>query len=516
MRGTHGVQRLWDLGLLAKDLAVAKRRRRTANAGVAHRHLVERLGALHGLPQKIGQILSLGELAPTETEACYTPLTEGEAVLPERVARSIVERQLGAPVAELFREFDGEGISASIGQVHRAVLLDGRKAAVKVQYPDIDKALRQDLRALGWLTAPVGGLIKRGFDLAAYKREVNRALSEELDYQHEAEMIRQFSAFTAGWDAVEVPEVVDTLSTGRVLTMTWVEGDPFPVTGSWPEDVRAEMGTLLLRFFLRGVLRWGHVHGDPHAGNFRFRIEDGKPVLGVLDFGCVKTLEDPVVDSLATLVALAKSGACRSDPEGVLAAYVGMGFQRDLLAPMADRLPSLTEILFEPFCARGPFSMGSWNLAERVADVLDEYRWNFRIAGPADLLFFVRAYQGLVQYLRALDAPVDWGMEFEKCWLERVTRAPITRPSPEPRSPMKSEKLCIKVMKGGETRVQLTFGAHVAENLGDLIPDDLLAGLRKRNIDVDAIAIEAVRSGFAPGRLFDLVDGDKRVRVWLE
>ncbi len=152
------IRRLWDLGLLAKDLTVAKRRRRTANAGVAHRHVVERLGALNGLPRKIGQILSLGELAPIESEASYTPLTEGEAVLPERVVRRIVERELGAPVAELFREFDGEGISASIGQVHRAVLRDGRRAAVKVQYPDIDKALRQDLRALGWLTVPLGGL----------------------------------------------------------------------------------------------------------------------------------------------------------------------------------------------------------------------------------------------------------------------------------------------------------------------------------------------------------------------
>ena len=510
------IRRLWDLGLLAKDLTVAKRHRRTVNAAVARSHVVERLGALHGLPQKIGQILSLGELSQVADDASsYSLLTEGEAVLPERVVRREIERELGAPVEELFSEFEGVGISASIGQVHRAVLHDGRPVAVKLQYPDIDKALRQDLRALGWLTAPVGGL-KRGFDLPAYKREVNRALTEELDYRHEAEMIRLFSAVTDGWGSLEVPEVVDSLSTDRVLTMTWLEGEPFPATESWPENARAEVATLLLKFFLHGVLRWGHVHGDPHAGNYRFRLSEGRPVLGVLDFGCVKVIEDPTAESLVALVALARSGTCRENPDAVLAAYVSMGFQQELLEPMADRLPALTEVLFEPFSTRGPFRMASWNLAERVSGILGDLRWNFRVAGPADLLFFIRAYQGLVQYLSALDAPVDWGIEFEKCWIDRVSRAPVNVPNSEPRRSMKSEKLCIKVMRGGETKVQLTFGAHVAENLADLIPDDLLPQLRERNIDVHAIAKEAARGGFAPGELFELAEGEKRVRVWLE
>ena len=507
------IRRLWQLGLLAKDLAFAKWRRRSANADVAQRHLVERLGALHGLPQKIGQILSLGEF--TEAEPTYTALTEGSAVLSPRLVARQIQRELGAPPQQVFREFDNAGISASLGQVHRAVLHDGRAVAVKLQYPGINKALRQDLRALGWLTKPVGGLT-RGFDLSAYKGEVNRVLTEELDYRHEADMIRRFSITTADWDAVEVPEVVDTLSTGRVLTMTWVEGDPFPVVQSWPDEARAEVGTLLLRFFLNGVLRWGHIHGDPHAGNFRFRKVGGRPVIGVLDFGCVKTLTDPVVDSLATLIALAKSGTCRDNPNEVLAGYVGMGFQPELLTPMADLLPELTEVLFEPFCVQGPCHLDSWRLSDRVADVLGEFRWNFRIAGPADLLFFIRAYQGLVQYLRALRAPVDWGREFEQCWLDRVTRAPMQVQHPDQRKAMKSDKLCIQVSRNGETKVQLTFAAHVAENLADLVPDDLLPKLKQRHIDIDAIASTATRSEFAPGELFQLTDGEKRVRVWLE
>ncbi len=81
---------------------------------------------------------------------------------------------------------------------------------------------------------------------------------------------------------------------------------------------------------------------------------------------------------------------------------------------------------------------------------------------------------------------------------------------------MKSEKLCIKVMRDGETKVLLTFGAHVAEHLSDLVPDDLLPTLRKRNVDIDAIADEAVRSDFAPGGLFELFEGEKHIRVWLE
>ena len=502
------------MGLLAKDMAQVRSRRNRAGAGRARARLVERMGALHGLPQKIGQILSLGEIsAPEQT---YTSLTECRGTLPAPEAFAEMEKCLGAKLSECFRTIEEEGISASLGQVHRAVLPDGRPVAVKIQYPGMAEALRLDLRALGWLTAPVGGL-KRGFDLRAYQREVGAMLQEELDYRHEAEMIRIFAARTAEWEEVRVPTVIDELSGDRILTMTWVEGEPISAARHWPLEERRKLAACLLRLFLTSCFAWGYLHSDPHPGNYRFARSGGKATVGWLDFGCVKKLEAGQMQALAGLVGDVLDGRARGGTERVLARYLGMGFNRDLLTPMAHLLAPLSEVLFEPFGTAGEFSLLSWNLSERVGEILHEFRWNFRFAGPANLIFFMRAYQGLIQYLQVLDAPVNWQAALEEAWKDQE---PASEPEPRPlskaRLKMKSEKLRIRITEANRTKVDLTFRAAVAENLPDLVPPELCAKLAERSIDVEKIAREVVARDFEPAELFQLQEGEKGIRVWLE
>ena len=507
------VDRSWQLGMLAKDMARGRLRRK--RAGDQDRlPLVERMGALHGLPQKIGQILSLSELS--REDQTYTPLTEYRATLPAPAAFAEMEKQLGRPLDAYFRQMDDTGISASIGQVHRAVLHDGRKVAVKVQYPDIAESVRLDLRALGWLTAPMGGL-KRGFDLKSYQREVGSMLEEELDYRHEALMIKQFAASTAEWDDVEVPAVIEELSGDRILTMTWVEGEPFSAVRRWPAETRRQLSRTLLRLFLAGCFRWGTLHADPHPGNYRFRQQNGRATVGLLDFGCVKRIDEDLRNELAGLLEDVIEGRIEQSADRALARYAGMGFRQDMLEPIAHLLAPLSRVLFEPFHAPQPFSLASWSLGKGVEQILGNFRWNFRFAGPAHLIFLVRAYQGLIQYLQALDTPIDW----REAWEE--TRQDCT-PSLEPaqsarqesRGAMKSKSLRIRVSENKRMKVDLTFGARCAENLSDLIPPELQEKLRQRSIDIDETVRKVVASDFEPMELFQLEEGSKSVRVWLE
>ena len=132
----------------------------------------------------------------TQQDQPFTTLTESDHVLTEGQATALVEDYLGLSIPEVFDRFDAKGIGGSLGQVHRGVLKDGRAVAVKIQYPDIAATLALDLKALGWLTAPIDGL-RKGFDRRAYQTEVGAMLTRELDYRREAEMIRTFSRFTA-------------------------------------------------------------------------------------------------------------------------------------------------------------------------------------------------------------------------------------------------------------------------------------------------------------------------------
>ncbi len=116
--------------------------------------------------------------------------------MPVRTALDLLEESLGRPWTDGFRSIDAEGIGASLGQVHRAVLRDGRRAAVKIQYPDSASNARADLLALDWLSLPFGGL-RRGFDRGAYRREIGSVLAQELDYRREADALRSFGAFCA-------------------------------------------------------------------------------------------------------------------------------------------------------------------------------------------------------------------------------------------------------------------------------------------------------------------------------
>jgi hypothetical protein len=479
----------------------------------ARQQLVERMGALHGLPQKIGQILAVGELSGPRQ--AYTPLTEGPAALPAPEALAAMERALGRPLADCFRSVAPEGISASLGQVHRAVLPDGRAVAVKVQYPGIAEDLELDPAALGWLTAPIGGL-RRGFDLAAYQREVGDMLRQELDYRQEAAAIKKFAGLTRDWPGVALPEVIAELSGDRILTMTWVEGETIAAARSWPPEERREVARTLLRLFFTGCLQWGWLHADPHPGNYRFTRAGGRAVVGLLDFGCVKQLDGAAVGGLADLIRAALDESVVPPPEEVLARYLALGFQGDLLAPAAHLLPELTRILLEPLRVLGPFPLTSWHPGERIAELLGPLRWNYRFAGPAHLIYVIRAFQGLLHYLEALDAPVSWSEVLRGIDPPRDPRVTAPARPVAKAATMKSKHLRIRVLESGRARADLTFGAGLAASLPDLVPPDLEDKLAARSIDVERIARDVVGREFEPGDLFLLDEGDKQIRVWLE
>jgi hypothetical protein len=172
---------------------------------------------------------------------------------------------------------------------------------------------------------------------------------------------------------------------------------------------------------------------------------------------------------------------------------------------------------------RGPYDPREWRLSERLADVLGEDRWNFRFAGPASLLFLIRAFQGLVTYVGTLGARIDWRRELltlpPRAGARSVLRAdvrPLPVHTPGGFTTMTATTLRLRVVRGSEPTVQLSFAAAAAGNLPDLIPVELAGHLHDRGIDLRQLADRVVAGGYQPCDLFTLEEDGKTVRVWLE
>ena len=251
------------------------------------------LGELKGGAMKLGQALSIFEAAlPPEIASPYratlTKLQEAAPPLPTRTVHQVLTKELGEDWRDFFTEFsDTPAAAASIGQVHEAVWHDGRRVAVKIQYPGAGRALIGDFNQLS-RAGRLFGMLMPGLDVKPLLEELKDRISEELDYELEAMSQQMFADAYHDDPDIYVPDVV--MGTKQVLVSEWMDGTPLSrIISDGSKEDRDQAGILLARFLFSGPARAGLLHADPHPGNFRL-LDDGR--LGVLDFGAVDRLPD--------------------------------------------------------------------------------------------------------------------------------------------------------------------------------------------------------------------------------
>ncbi|HEY5153905.1 MAG TPA: AarF/ABC1/UbiB kinase family protein [Acidimicrobiales bacterium] len=326
--------RLARLGMRrGADLAVTRARSRTTHRGqrealdegFAVRSATDaarELGQMKGAVMKLGQMLSfLGDALPPEAQAALAQLQADAPPMAPSLAASMVRAELGAAPEDLFADWNPlPAAAASIGQVHRARLADGRLVAVKVQYPGVEEAMGQDLADGQRLAALLSGFTLPGVDVAALAEELRARMVDELDYRVEAAHQRTFAERYAGHPFVEIPTVVAEYSTRRILCTEWVEAMTFAELEAGADGAtRARAAEALFRFAQGAIVRERQFNADPHPGNYRFRA-DGRLV--ALDFGLVKTFGDHEWAQLAPLL----DAVLDHDPAATVRAMVGAGF----------------------------------------------------------------------------------------------------------------------------------------------------------------------------------------------
>jgi predicted unusual protein kinase regulating ubiquinone biosynthesis (AarF/ABC1/UbiB family) len=377
----------------------------------AARRMVETLGRMKGAAMKIGQLASFidTEFLPPEYRELYQEqlgqLRTSAPPMPWDTVRGVLEEEWEEPVEELFERFDEEAAAAaSIGQVHRAVLCDGREVAVKIQYPGVAEAIRADMQNAG-LILRLAKALAPGLDAKAAAAELRERVLEELDYEFEAQNQRAFARGYRGHPFIHVPDVVTRLSTGRVLVNEWVDGLGFEQVKRLPQEERDRFGEIVFRFCFGSIYHLQHFNADAHPGNYLL-MDDGR--VAFLDFGMTKHLdEDQIELEIAALEAIFDD-----DPEELRVALHDLGFLRDPKKVDA-------ELLMEHVLAVGGWYMedrevtiDSQRVMQAIAAVSDPrsdfYRLMRRENVPANELLGRRMESGVLAVLGQLQATRNW------------------------------------------------------------------------------------------------------------
>ena len=371
------------------------------------------LGRTKGPLMKVAQMLStIPDLLPPEYAEELASLQSGAPSMGWPFVRRRMRAELGETWEGKFKTFSHEAAAAaSLGQVHRAIALDGQPLACKLQYPDMTSAVESDLAQLQTIL----GLVKRlgrYIDPSAIGEEISDRLREELDYAREAAHMRLYREMLAPFSAVAIPEPIADLSTGRLLTMTWLDGKPLREFEGADQETRNRIATLLFKAWWTPFGQYGVIHGDPHLGNYSF-AGDGE-TLNLLDFGCVRIFPPRFVEGVLKL----RDALAREDKTGIEEAYAHWGFE-NLKPELIDGLSIWARFMFAPLLDRR---------VRRVAEGVkpSEYGrrevWRMKqalqqhgpVAIPREFVFMDRAAIGLGAAFLRLGAELNFAALFDE------------------------------------------------------------------------------------------------------
>ena len=287
--------------------------------------LAAALGGLKGPLMKVAQLLStIPDAIPPEYAAELAQLQSAAPPMGWAFVKRRMSAELGRDWQARFASFDKEpAAAASLGQVHRAVSKDGVPLACKLQYTDMSSAVEADLKQLGLLFS-LQRRMSPAIDTREIAREIGDRVREELDYVREAAQTAVYRHIFRDEPRIRVPHVHDDLSTGRLLTMGWLEGEPMLAFKDGELEDRNRLAEVMFRAWWHPFSHYGIIHGDPHLGNYTVFSQGGAPQgINLLDYGCIRIFPPGFVQGVVDLYR----GLLEEDEARIVSAYERWGFK---------------------------------------------------------------------------------------------------------------------------------------------------------------------------------------------
>ncbi len=368
--------------------------------------IAEALGTLKGVPMKIGQMLSLHEgFLPPEVAEILSSLQQDAPPAPFDDIHRVLQAELQGTFSLVDTVEPHAHAAASIGQVHRSRLKDGREVVFKVQYPGIDQVIAADLKNLKGILKILFSMLTR-MDLDPIWDELNARLTEELDYIREAQHMNRMRELWKDDPDIIIPEVLPELSTVHVLCMIYEKGlsPAWACSDDYSQAQRTHWASMLLKLFLTGLLEHRFLHADPNLANFSFHT-DGRVV--VYDFGCMKEVPESISNGYRFLTRAVLDERWADIPK--LLRETGVHYIDGSEVPMA-MVMDFTEVLRGPFERGRQYTFGEdSNIYEEVRALAKKHRQEaMDMTAPADLVFVDRTISGHFGNLSRFRASADW------------------------------------------------------------------------------------------------------------
>jgi predicted unusual protein kinase regulating ubiquinone biosynthesis (AarF/ABC1/UbiB family) len=303
------------------------------------------LGGLKGPIMKVAQLLStIPDALPPEYAAELAKLQSQAPPMGWAFVKRRMSAELGTDWQGKFAQFEHHpAAAASLGQVHRARAHDGSDLACKLQYPDMQSAVEADLQQLGLLFS-IHRRMDPAIDTSEIAQEIGARIREELDYRREAKHVALYGAMLVGNDLIRVPRPWPELSTGRLLTLDWLEGRPMLDHKDDALAVRNRLATAMFSAWWFPFSRFGVIHGDPHLGNYSVFERDGEGGgINLLDYGCIRIFPPKFVGGVVDLY----NGLRTGNDALVVHAYETWGFKR-LTRELIDTLNIWARFIYGP------------------------------------------------------------------------------------------------------------------------------------------------------------------------
>jgi len=437
--------------------------------------LVDAFATMPGLTRKLVQNLPQHRGKGTEFV--------GKQKLPLSFVRARVALQAPALSAQI-DEFTDEVHVASLGQVNVARLKTGELVAIKTQLPGVAQEVESQLQLLLLSLRGVRALQGSDFDVEAFEKFLRSSLAGELDYSREAQWQEQLRA-DLGSIGVKVPRVLKEHSRSDLLVQEYVPGLGVDELLRLPAEERSELAQKLLGVLRHMVTVSGLVHADLHASNWAYLVERQQLVL----YDCGSVFRLGAGEKQAARVLLSEA---ELTPSETLNLFCALGFSREKLAPMQDKLPALSKVLAAPFREPPP-----WRVRASLDELLGAEKWTFRAAGPPWFLWALRTTSGVLAAVERLGLEAD----------------PVTPKKGE--IVTRAQKIRVLVTEKNDEIVRVELPARSLAQLEDLVPEDVLEKITLAGVDLAAIKARAIAAGTPVGLLFRLDAGERHYLVEL-
>ena len=372
------------------------------------RRVTNELSKLRGAAMKVGQLLSMdaGDLIPPALSEMMSRLRSNAVSMPMSQLVSVLEREWGKDWDANFDRFAfTPAAAASIGQVHRALTLDGSDLAIKVQYPGVKESIDSDVDNVAALLK-ISGLLPSSVDMTSILHEAKQQLHAEADYQREQDWLVRYADRLGETSKFLLPRPLPELTTPKVFAMTWVEGEPIESLVNSDQDLRNRVAKELFELSLQELFEFRVLQSDPNFANYRFNHEQQKIVL--LDFGATRELPETIVQGYRRLML----AGLEKDRVKMYEAAAAIGyFGETLNQRQTNTVMDLFAMACEPLCYQGAYDFAASTLPKRMHDTgmtlaLDRDFWH---TPPIDALFLHRKLAGIYLLAARLRAQVDIG-----------------------------------------------------------------------------------------------------------